>query len=502
MALAVSDPPSAPMVQATAPTKVAAPPLRLTDKLFYGLGSVAFGVKDNGFSYLLLLFYNQVVGLSAPLVGLAIMIAMIFDAFMDPVVGQISDNWRSRLGRRHPFMYTAAVPVALSYLALWNPPHGWPTSALFLYLVGVAIVIRTFITFYEVPSSALAAELTQGYDERTVLLSYRYFFGWIGGLLLYLITFSFLLVPDAHHHVGQTNPVGFSRYGLLASVIMFAAILISSAGTQKRAAAFQPPPRRRLGLGGTLREMIATWSNRSFLFLTLSGLATSMAAGLGASMNIYFNTYFWEFSSRQIAILVGGVFVSAFLALFAAAPLSRWLGKRAAAMSLIVASVVTGVCPMLLRLAGLMPPNHTSALFMIIFGQAIVSVALGIAGTTLISAMIADVVEDGELKTGRRAEGLFFSASSLVAKAVSGVGIFAASMILSLIHFPSGARPGHVPAPVIRDLALVYAPVVLVLYAAGLLLMRGYRITRASHTATLERLAARAAAGEDIIEAA
>lgn len=503
MTVAVPDAPPAPMVQATAATKTAAPPLRPKDKLFYGLGSVAFGVKDNGFSYLLLLFYNQVVGLSAPLVGLAIMIAMIFDAFLDPVVGQISDNWRSRLGRRHPFMYTAAAPVALSYLALWNPPHGWPTSALFLYLVGIAIVIRTFITFYEVPSSALAAELTQGYDERTVLLSYRYFFGWIGGLLLYLITFSFLLVPDAHHHVGQTNPVGFSRYGLLASVIMFTAILISSAGTQKRAAAFQPPPRRRLGLLGTLKEMVATWSNRSFLFLTLSGLATSMAAELGASMNIYFSTYFWEFSSRQIAILVAGVFVSAFLALFAAAPLSRRLGKRAAAMSLIVASVVTGVCPMLLRLAGLMPPNHTPVLFAIIFGQAIVSVALGIAGTTLVSAMIADVVEDGELKTGRRAEGLFFSASSLVAKAVSGVGIFAASMILSVIHFPTGARPGHVPASVVRDLALVYAPVVLTLYAAGLLLMRGYRITRASHAQTLERLAARAAAAaEDVIRAA
>ncbi|HSZ52546.1 MAG TPA: MFS transporter [Caulobacteraceae bacterium] len=502
MTVAESSAPSAQMVEAKAAASVASPPLRLTDKLFYGLGSVAFGVKDNGFSYLLLLFYNQVVGLSAPLVGLAIMIAMIFDAFLDPIVGQISDNWRSRWGRRHPFMYTAAAPVALSYLALWNPPHGWSTPALFFYLVVVAIVIRTFITFYEVPSSALSAELTQGYDERTVLLSYRYFFGWVGGLLLYLITFSFLLVPDAHHKVGQTNPVGFSRYGMLASVIMFTAILISSVGTQKRAAAFPPPPRRRLSLLETLKEMIATWSNRSFLFLTLSGLATSMAAGLGASMNIYFNTYFWEFSSRQIATLVAGVFVSAFLALFAAAPLSRWLGKRAAAISLIVASVLIGICPMLLRLAGLMPPNHSPALFVIIFGQAIVSVALGIAGTTLISAMIADVVEDGELKTGRRSEGLFFSASSLVAKAVSGVGIFAASLILSAIHFPAGAKPGHVPAGVIRDLALVYAPIVLGLYAAGLLLMRGYRITRASHAETLERLAARAGGDKEVVRVA
>jgi GPH family glycoside/pentoside/hexuronide:cation symporter len=457
---------------------------------------VAFGVKDNGFSYLLLLYYNQVVGLTAPLVGLAIMIAMVFDAFLDPIVGQVSDNTRSRWGRRHPFMYAAALPVAVSYLALWNPPHGLSTGAMFAYLLVTAVVIRTFITFYEVPSSALAAELTHDYDERTVLLSYRYFFGWIGGLALYLIAFKFLLVPDAHHPVGQTNPVGYSRYGVLASLIMFGAILVSSLGTHRRVAALPMPPKRHMSLLATAREMIATWSNRSFLFLTLSGLATSMAAGVIASMNIYFTTYFWEFTSGQIATITSGVFISAILALACAAPLSRRFGKRGAAIGLIICAVTIGITPMLLRVAGLMPPNHTPVLFAIVFTQSIVSTALGIAGATLVSAMIADVVEDGELKTGRRAEGLYFSASTLVAKAVSGVGIFGASMILAAIHFPAGAKPGHVPQSVIHHLALACAPTILCLYGVGLALMTGYGITRASHARTLEILAARAAVAE------
>ena len=97
--------------------------LNLSTKIFYGFGSVAFGVKDNGFSYMLLLFYNQVVGLPATLVGLALMIALVWDACIDPLIGQLSDNLRSRWGRRHPFMYAAALPVAISYVALWNPPH-------------------------------------------------------------------------------------------------------------------------------------------------------------------------------------------------------------------------------------------------------------------------------------------------------------------------------------------------------------------------------------------
>ncbi len=460
-------------------------------RVFYGLGSVAFGVKDNGFSYLLLLFYNQVIGLSAQAVGLAILIAMLADAFVDPIVGQISDNTRTRLGRRHPFMYAAALPVALSYLLLWNPPH-WGKTALFWYLVGVAVVIRTFITFYEVPSSALSAELSRGYDERTVLLSYRYFFAWVGGLALYLVTFTFLLVPDAHHAVGQTNPTGFARYGMLAAAIMFTTILISSLGTQRRVAGMKMPPRRRLTVVQNFREMAATWSNRSFLFLTLAGLALAMAAGLAAAMNIYINTFFWEFTSKQFAGLVLAVFVSAFVALGSAGPLARRFGKRAAAMTGIALAALIGLGPMSLRLFGLMPPNHSQPLFLIILIQSILGVACGIVASTLLAAMIADVVEDGELKTGRRAEGLFFSASTLVTKAVSGIGIFAASAILAVVRFPAAAKPGTIPPEVLQRLGFVYIPTLLVLYAVSIVLLTGYRITRDSHNETLRLLAARA----------
>jgi GPH family glycoside/pentoside/hexuronide:cation symporter len=141
-------------------------------------------------------------------------------------------------------------------------------------------------------------------------------------------------------------------------------------------------------------------------------------------MNIYFGTFFWEFTAQQISVFAIGIFGSAFIALFAAPHLSRRFGKRGSAMALIVLSVSIAISPILLRLGGLMPPNHSPALMVIIFVQTIISTALSIAASTLVAAMIADVVEDSELKTGRRSEGLFFSAASLIAKAVSGVGIF------------------------------------------------------------------------------
>ena len=128
-------------------------------------------------------------------------------------------------------MYASAVPVALSYYLLWTPPAGLSHQALFAYFVVVAILVRIFIAFYEIPSSSLAAELTDHYDQRTSILSYRYFFGWWGGLTMAVLAFAVFLQPDATHPVGVLNPDGYRRYGLAASVLMAVAILISALGT-------------------------------------------------------------------------------------------------------------------------------------------------------------------------------------------------------------------------------------------------------------------------------
>src|SRR5258708_33958730 len=103
-------------------------------KFFLAFGSIGWGVKDAGITGLLLLFYTQIVGVPAQLVSLAIGIALVFDAIMDPVIGIASDNWTSKWGRRLPFMYTAGIPVGLLYFLLWRPPH-WSPTGLFFYLL-------------------------------------------------------------------------------------------------------------------------------------------------------------------------------------------------------------------------------------------------------------------------------------------------------------------------------------------------------------------------------
>ena len=220
------------MKEATAPNGSGQKPSFWT-KLAYGFGSAAYGVKDAGLKYFLLLFYAQVIGMDARLVSLAILIALVADAISDPIMGYWSDNFRSKWGRRHPFMYAAAVPVALSYYFIWTPPEGWSDQALFWYIVVLVITARTFITLYETPSAALAPELTDDYHERSSILSFRFFFAWFGGNAMSVIAFALIFPAFVTIAIinGQFNPDAYAFYGLFGSLVMFGAIMISALRT-------------------------------------------------------------------------------------------------------------------------------------------------------------------------------------------------------------------------------------------------------------------------------
>jgi len=459
-------------------------------KLFYGFGSVAFGVKDNGFSYLLLLFYNQVLGLPEKWVGLALFVALVSDAISDPIVGHVSDHLHTRWGRRHPFLYASAIPVGVSYYFLWNPPAGLSPEGLFVYLVGLAIVVRTFITFYEIPSSSLVAELTDRYDERTTILGYRFFFGWWGGLAMSVLAFLVFLQPSAEQPVGVLNRDGYSAYGLASALVMVVAILVSARGTHSFIPHLkQPPPKQPFSWRRTGRELRETLSNRSFLALLGAAIFGSLALGVVAALNVYFGTYFWELSSSQLALLVLPNFLAAAFAVALAPRLSVALGKKRGAVAVGLGALVLGPAPIVLRLVDLFPANGSPALMPLLAVFNTVTVTLFISSSVLMSAMVADVVEDSEIQTGRRSEGLLFAAGSFVQKCVSGAGIFGSTLLLAAIGFPRDAKPGAVDPAVVRSLGLVYVPLLVGFFVLSLSCLGGYRIRRETHEQNLRRLA-------------
>lgn len=460
----------------------------LGTKAIYGAGTISFGVKDQGFAILLMLFYNQVVGLRADLVGAAIMIAMVVDAVIDPLLGQYSDDFRSRWGRRHPFMYAAIIPVAVSYFFLWTPP-AWSHEALFAYLTVTAIIVRISISLYEIPSTALLAEFSNDYDERTKLVAWRYFFGVLGGLVMMILTFSVFFVPSDAYPVGQLNPGGYWVYALVAAIVMALAMLISALGTHKRIASIQlPHVDRRASLGEMLRHMRGVLFHPIYLSVILFSLFASMSSGLNASLGIYFSTYFWQLSADQIANLTSSALIGIVLAFAVALPLSARLGKKKAAMSLLVIALITGAAPLLSRLIGVAPENGDAALVPMLMVFLILFTMSTIGASILAVSMIADITEHVRLATGKRAEGLLFSVATMISKAVSGMGVFVSGLILTAVSFPEGAVPGEVAAGTLSSLAFVYIGLTASLSAIAIICLSFYPITRQGHADSLRRL--------------
>ncbi len=469
------------------------PRLGLGTKLGYGLGSTAFGISTQALSTAIISQYLFiVVGVPAVLVGAAIMISQIVDALVDPLLGQWSDNVRTPWGRRHPFMYAAAVPCALAFYALWHPPTEWPVGQLFVYMVVVLIIVRFFNAMYEIPSSALAPELAPDYDDRTSLQSYRFVFLVAGAGTMIALLNTVFLRHDATHALGILNKDGYRQWGTIGAVTIFVSIVLSSLATHRFIPKLSSPPPRKAGPLQIFREILATLSNRSLLAVVISGLFSSIGGGVTTAMTPYMNLYFWELSPQLVGLITLSGIPATFLGAALAPILARRFDKKPTMMALFAVAVVSSLVPVGLRLLDLMPANGTPLLAAILVADSFLGIVLYLMGFIIVSSMIGDIVEDNAVRTGQRSEGLLYSANLLIPKLSAGIGAFLGSLIITLVQLPSHAQQGTIPLPMLRELGLIYLPVSAIMNALAISVMGFYRIDRATHELNLAALA-----GED-----
>lgn len=467
------------------------PPLSRPTKLAFGFGAVASGVTTGAFDFFLLIFYSQVIGLDARLVGLAILIALVFDALSDPIVGYWSDNMRSRWGRRHPFMYASALPVSAAFFFLWTPPAGASEATLFWYVLILAVIIRTAITFYRTPSTALVPDLTQEYNERTSLYSLRYFFAWTGGNAVAVLMF-FILFPrfvtDSISD-GRFNPDAYVVYGFVGSTVILISIVLSSLGTHSRIQYLKsPPPPRDITLGLIFREMFETLANRSFIALFLAALIGAVASGVASGLSLYFFTYFWGFNDVQTGVIFLGTFIAAAIGFVLAPIVSRTIGKKRGAMIVGLIAFGGAPLPIVLRLFDVLPPNGTPFVFWFVAITNVIDVGLIICFQILFASMVADLVEESELKTGRRSEGVFTAAETFIRKSVQGFGVMAATLVLTLAGFPAGADVEEVAPEAVWRMGAFYVPLVLCLWLTMIAVISTYRIDQETHEENVRKL--------------
>jgi GPH family glycoside/pentoside/hexuronide:cation symporter len=472
-----------------------APPLNRTIRISYGAGAIANGVKNVSFSAYLMFFYNQVVGVPAAIVSAALALTLLIDALADPFIGRWSDVVRTRWGRRHPFIYASALPTAVFFALVWFPPAGLSNLQIGVWVFITAMLTRVSISAFEINSQAMTAELTDDYAERTRLFSLRYWFLYIGqyGFSATALLVFFVATPAFPR--GQLNPESYVGFGLLGSAMILVSMLICGAGTHARIPYLrQAEARASLAtFGSHSREMFGAFRNRAFLAIFGFGVFKFTAIGLYAASALYFNTYLFGLSATQLAILTIDSVVAATIAAPLAPIMSRTLGKRSSSMLFAVLGVVLGLLPLALAYLDLFflpgDPRLMITLFVIgaIYGA---MVAISLINT---SSMLADVVEDSAVRTGRYEAGTFFAASSFMQQCSTALGLVVNGMILTWASFPQKVKPGQVTDAMLDSLLIHYLPVSLALWLVGCAILLFYPITRERHERNVAILHARRA---------
>lgn len=453
---------------------------------YYGSASVAFGIKNNAFSYLLLIYSTQVLGISGYLAALALAIAMAWDAVSDLLLGHWSDKTQSRLGRRHPFMYVGFILLPLSFYALFNPVIELTESNSWYYLLAAAVLIRTAVTLFEVPSVALLPDLVKDYDERNKWLALRHAFGWYGGNGIHVVNMAIWVGA-----YGVAAQAGYSIYGVVGAMLIATSILVSSLGTQKAASAMPQPtePFRFNEIWHEMKQIGQSVKNANFFWLFSYSLIVGAAGGMSTALYLYNVTYFFEFTGQQIAVTGLFVFASPAIAYFLAPAVGRALGKKRAAMAALFAAIFLYPIPYVATLAGIWPESG-SWNSLIIYSFFIMAEVVGfIVGGVMLDSMMADVVEDSEVNTSRRSEGLFYAARSFASKAVSALGIVLAGSIVSLVGMDGIQGVEDMTHTMRADLAAFFLPAYCGLYVFAIYLISRYKIDRETHQNNLARLA-------------
>lgn len=459
-------------------TPSVAPPLPRSTLLAYGVGQFAWASKDVCFHYFLFFYYTQFLGLTASLAGFAAMLALIADGISDPLIGSISDNWkRKRGGRRHPFMVAAIVPYTLALLAIFNPPEALEQGQLFVWYLGFAITVRTFLTLFTVPHMALGAELTADYGERTTVATYRNTLGYIGGLIIQICAW-FLIIPTATE-AGDVA-AGYRDVGTFSAGLALLAMSLACFGTRSRIPHLIPISSSQAERHWyfAFKDVFTILKYHSVAVLFFAQLVLVTRIGVQNTLLLHINTFIYDFSSEQMGVFMVGVLLTLTPAFwFATRGVSR-LGKRRAMLWIMVFELMFAPLAIMGFLYGFAPPAGTTGLLLFVCTFVFLHQVFQIAGINVAGAMLPDVADELQLETGRRQEGILNSAMMLTQKVSFGLGSFIAGLFIDFAGFEGVEVIGDVTRDMALRLGWLYGPGLMVFTVVGIAIYSRYRLSR------------------------
>lgn len=458
-------------------TAAARPKLPLFTKAIYGLGDWGASSATTARSLFWLFFTVSVVGVDVGLAGVAFIIGRLWDGINDPLVGILSDRLRSRWGRRRPFMLLGALPFGVGFFLMFSPPPFSSDLAVALYYAAIFILYDTAFTIVNAPYAALTSELTEDYDERASLA------GWRMGNSIFaaLLTAALFKLLAESVFAGWFSGENALAYGYAVSGAIWGLVVVVS---PLLVVAFVREPERELPAEEPFNFWAITravFANRPFRIGAMIYLLAFTALDIITTVFVWFLVYYMElaapFDSIVLAIVLGVAFLSMPLTVY----LMRRFSKRTAYIGMMTTWAVT-----MLALSGLPPGNPGLVMAL----AALAGLGYG-AANAIPWAIVADVIEEDEWRTGQRREGVYAGYLVTLRKIATAFAVgFLVPQVLSSAGFVEGAAATQ-PESAVNALRLFMGIVPAVLLVLSMLAASRYPLTRGAHADLRQRLAER-----------
>lgn len=433
--------------------------------ILFGVGGLADYYSTVAVQALATPVYQMTLGVNPAWLGLALAIPRVLDAFIDPVVGGISDNAKTRFGRRRPFIVAGALAMSLAFGFIWMVPLQWGPPAQLGWFAATSIIFFICHSVFFVPLQSLLYEVSADYDERTRVQGYRTFWNRVGEL-----TYSWVF-PLTQLAIFTTPMIGVRTVGWAVAVSFLAVPGVVAGVVGRERFAHLAAHQEKVRFWPTIR---AAFGNRAFRYLTGIVVTLYLVGVLASSMDYYLLVYYVCRGDLAVGSFWKGVLSSSYgvvglLSVPLLTAVSRRLGKESTLVA-VLTLVTVGACSRWLIF-------RPGAGWWIVLDPILGSGALWVAVIMVVQSMIADICDEDELASGQRREGMFGAVFSWLQKTGVSLAFLATGAVLNGVGFDAARKADQAPDAILAmRLFLSVAPATAAV--ACIIMLKCYPLTR------------------------
>jgi len=437
--------------------------LGLKTKIGFGVCDIGGNLFFTTLSFHLTIFLTDTLGLAAGLMGIAMMIGRIIDAFSDPLMGYISDHTSSRWGRRRPYIFFGSIPLVFFFILMFSSPE-WISSQrdLFIWVTVIYFLMTTSYTVVNIPYGALTPDLTKDYNQQTVLNGYRMSFAVVGTLIA----------------AGAAIPIiglfGTKITGYTGMAVIFGLIMLITAWitffTVK-----EPVIKKESYNKGIFKEYLLVLSDKTFQKILIPWGLYISGVTVVASTLIYFFQYVYKDEGMTTLIMLA-LLVTALAFIPVWVKISKKIGKK---NSYINGMGIFTVAVLLVAFSADKVPVSVLIGYMILAG-------IGLSTHYVMPySLIPDVVENNYAETGKRREGIYYGLWTFLSKLGQAISALIIGIVLTLVHYNPGMEQTSTSELGIR---MLVGPVPVILIIIGMIVMYKYPISSKKYNEILNKI--------------